>query len=167
MSLLLTLSRCHTLFWCSQCWLWTSRCRMGLVKITIFLGLVYVIHCAIWYHLYSLKNVKRPRRSVTFSIVVTLLKVTLFLECFSRFLSCRNGTKLCKGCHIENRTSFLKIFHSISMFSWFVVYFYFLWKVTVIRYFWKVTVNIWNKSIIIIIRVYLFHSNSKSRINVN
>ena len=110
---------------------------------------------------------KRPRRSVTFSIVVTLLKVTLFLEYFSRFLSCRNGTKLCKGCHIENRTSFLKTFHSISMFSWFVVYFYFLWKVTVIGYFWKVTVNIWNKSIIIIIRVYLFHSNSKSRINVN
>ena len=30
----------------------------------------------------------------------TLLKVTLLHGCFSRFLNCTNGTKLCKTSHI-------------------------------------------------------------------
>ena len=46
--------------------------------------------CAIWCHLYNLKNVKRyPWRSVTSSKV----KVTLVHGCFSPFLKCSNGTK--------------------------------------------------------------------------
>ena len=28
-SLLLTLSRFHTLFWCFHCWLWTNKCQLG------------------------------------------------------------------------------------------------------------------------------------------
>ena len=27
-SLLLTLNRFHTLFWCFQCWIWKSKCRL-------------------------------------------------------------------------------------------------------------------------------------------
>ena len=44
-----------------------------------------VVRCAIWYHLYNLKS----RNLKT----ATLLKLTLLHGCFSRFLSCRNGTK--------------------------------------------------------------------------
>ena len=40
--------------------------------------------CAIWYHLYNLKNVLKT---------ATLLKVTQLHGCFSRFLNCTNGTK--------------------------------------------------------------------------
>ena len=46
--------------------------------------------CAIWYHLYNLKNVKH----------VTLLKVTHLRGCFSRFLNCKYGTKSRKASHI-------------------------------------------------------------------
>ena len=31
-SLLITLNRFYTLFWCFYCWLWTSKCRLGLVS---------------------------------------------------------------------------------------------------------------------------------------
>ena len=46
--------------------------------------------CAIWYHLYHLKNIKRT----------TLLKITLLNGCFSRFLNCTNGTKSRKASHL-------------------------------------------------------------------
>ena len=39
------------------------------------------------------KGGKHPRRSVTFSKVAGLLKVTLLCACFSRFLNCAYGTK--------------------------------------------------------------------------
>ena len=72
---------------------------------------MYVMFCAIWYHLNNFKNVKNthevfllvklPWRSVTFSKVAgfslqpaTLRKVTLLHGCFSRFLNCANDTKL-------------------------------------------------------------------------
>ena len=55
---------------------------------------INVMRCAIWYHLYNLNNVKKhPWRSVNFRGVSTLLKLTLFHGCFSRFLNRRNGTK--------------------------------------------------------------------------
>ena len=44
--------------------------------------------CAIWYHLYNLKNVKNTRGEVS-----TLLKLTFLHGYFSRFLTCANGTK--------------------------------------------------------------------------
>ena len=46
--------------------------------------------CAIWYHLYHLKNIKRT----------TLLKITLLNGCFSRFLNCTNDTKSRKASHL-------------------------------------------------------------------
>ena len=49
---------------------------------------LYVMLCAIWYHLYNSKNVKNSK------------KVTLFHGCFSRFLNRTNGTKLHKASHI-------------------------------------------------------------------
>ena len=39
-------------------------------------------------------------KSVTFSQPATLLKVTLFDGCFSRFLNCANGTKSRKTSHM-------------------------------------------------------------------
>ena len=61
------------------------------------------MHCAIWYHLYNLKNVKlKP---------ATLLKLALLHVCFSRFLNCANGTKSRNAPHIRlknrNRLDFL------------------------------------------------------------
>ena len=32
--LLLTFNRCHTLFWCFHCWLWTSEYQLGLKEIS-------------------------------------------------------------------------------------------------------------------------------------
>ena len=55
---------------------------------------LFVMRCAIWYHLYNLKNKKKKQwRSVTFSKPTTLLKVTFLHGCFSYFLNCTNGTK--------------------------------------------------------------------------
>ena len=51
--------------------------------------------CAIWYHLYNLKNAKSTHGGVL--ILIKLLRVTLLHGCFSRFLNCTNGTKLLKG----------------------------------------------------------------------
>ena len=57
--------------------------------------------CAIWYHLYNLKNLKKhPLRSVTFSKPATLLKLTLLHGCFLRFLSSTNDTKSRKTSHM-------------------------------------------------------------------
>ena len=47
--------------------------------------------CAICYHLYNLKSVKKTHGGVL--LLVKLLKVTLLHGCFSRFLNCTNGTK--------------------------------------------------------------------------
>ena len=62
--------------------------------------------CAIWYHLYNLKNVKNIHggmsRSVRLQVeACILLKVTLLHGCFSRFLNCTNGTILRKASHIK------------------------------------------------------------------
>ena len=46
------------------------------------------------------KSEKHPCRSVTFSKVATLLKVTHLRGCFSRSLNCTNGNKSCKALHV-------------------------------------------------------------------
>ena len=55
------------------------------------------MRCAIWYHLYNLKNVKNTHGGVLLLVklqaLATLLKVTLLHGCFSCFLNCTNGTK--------------------------------------------------------------------------
>ena len=48
------------------------------------------MRCAIWYHLYNLKNVKNTHGGVT-----------LLHACFSRFLNCTSGTKSRNGSHIQ------------------------------------------------------------------
>ena len=49
--------------------------------------------CAICYHLYNLKDMKKhPWKDAPFSRV---LKVALLHACFSRFLNCTNGTESC------------------------------------------------------------------------
>ena len=50
--------------------------------------LMIVVRCAIWYHLYNLKNVKNTYGGVLLlvKLVADLLKVTLLHGCFSRFL---------------------------------------------------------------------------------
>ena len=60
--------------------------------------------CPIGYHLHNLKKCENHLwRNVTFSQVagfwLTLLKVEILHGCFSLFLNCTNGTKLCKASH--------------------------------------------------------------------
>ena len=54
--------------------------------------------CAIWYHLYNLKNVKNTHGGVL--LLVKLLKVTLLHGCFSLVFNCTNGTKSRNGSHM-------------------------------------------------------------------
>ena len=59
---------------------------------------LHVMRCAIWYHLYSLKNMKNIHGGVFLLAKLqaepaTLLKVTLIQGCFSCFSNCANGTK--------------------------------------------------------------------------
>ena len=69
--------RCFQIFLTDSC----SNIHMQNVKLPIQL----VVHCAIWYHLYNLKNEK----------------LKLLHGCFSRFLNCTNGTKSRKAPHLE------------------------------------------------------------------
>ena len=62
--------------------------------------------CAIWYHLYNLKNVKNTHRGVLLLVklqakFLTLLKLKLLHGCFSRFLNWANGTKSRKASHLN------------------------------------------------------------------
>ena len=56
-----------------------------------------VMRCAVWYHLYNLKNMKNTHGGVL--LLVKLLKACNFTKSntppwvFSRFLNCINGTK--------------------------------------------------------------------------
>ena len=61
-------------------------------------GPIFVMFCAIWYHLYNSKNVKNTHRRV---LLLVKLKVTLPHECFSCFLNCTKGTKSRSASHFE------------------------------------------------------------------
>ena len=64
-------------------------------------GMKYAVRCAIWYHLYNLKNVKNTYGGVlTLAEPATLLKLTLPHRCFSRFLNCTADTKSRNASHI-------------------------------------------------------------------
>ena len=53
----------------------------------------FVMRCAIWYHLYSLKNMKNTHGGVLILVrLQALLKSTLLHGYFSCFLNCTNGT---------------------------------------------------------------------------
>ena len=60
----------------------------------------YVLRCAIWYHLYNLKNEKNTHGGVLILKPATLLKLALLRGCFSRFLNYTNGTKSRDAPHI-------------------------------------------------------------------
>ena len=56
------------------------------------------MRCAIWDHLYNLKNVQKTHGGVLLLVKfqaksMQLYKLTLHHGCFSRFLKCTNGTK--------------------------------------------------------------------------
>ena len=79
--------------------------------------------CAIWYHLYNLKNVKNTHGGVLLLIKLqpkkraTLLKVTLLDVCFSRFLNCTNDTKSCNASHYRREVWKLKKKPSLQIFK--------------------------------------------------
>ena len=57
---------------------------------------IYVMRCAIWYHLYNfIKTWKTPMEECYF------LKVTFLHGCFSRFSYCTNGIKSRKTSHMD------------------------------------------------------------------
>ena len=56
------------------------------------------MRCAIFYHLYNLKNKK-----ITHGGVLLLVKLQAFLACFSRFLDCTNGTESPNASHIVSK----------------------------------------------------------------
>ena len=49
--------------------------------------------CAIWYHLYNLKNVKNTHGATILHVPASLLKLIILRGCFSCFLNCTNGTE--------------------------------------------------------------------------
>ena len=54
--------------------------------------------CAIWYHLYNLKNMRNTHGG---ELLLVKLQAPAFLhECFSRFLTYENDTKSRKASHI-------------------------------------------------------------------
>ena len=63
----------------------------------------YIMRCAIWYHLYNLKNAKNTHGGV-------LILVKLH-GCFSCFLNCTNATKSRNASHMQNHSTFFE-------FSW-------------------------------------------------
>ena len=63
---------------------------------------IIVIRCVIWYHLYSLKNVKDAHGGVLLLVKVRLLacnftKSNTHPWVFFMFLDCTNGTKSCNA----------------------------------------------------------------------
>ena len=61
-----------------------------------------MVCCAIWYHLYNFKNVKNTHGGVLILVKLqALLRLTLLHGCFSRFLNCTNGTKLCNASQLR------------------------------------------------------------------
>ena len=61
--------------------------------------------CGIWYHFHHLKNVENTHGGV----LLLVLKVTLRLGCFSRFLNCTNGTKLRNALQMAKAVSILGV----------------------------------------------------------
>ena len=60
------------------------------------------------------KREEHPWRSVNFSKVAALLRLTLFHGCFSRYLNSSNGTKSCNASQIVN-DSILPKFSNIDV----------------------------------------------------
>ena len=61
---------------------------------------IFVVRCAIWYHLYNLKNVKNIHGGVLILVKLQAEVALLHDGCFSRFLNCTNGTKARNASHL-------------------------------------------------------------------
>ena len=62
------------------------------------LSVLCLMRCAIWYHLYSLENVKNTHGGV---LILIKLGSWVFLQgYFLRFLNCTNGTKSRNAPHV-------------------------------------------------------------------
>ena len=73
-----------------------------------WLSSLYMMRCAIWYHLHNFKNVKNTHGGVLHLVKLQALacnstKSKLLHECFSRFWNCTNGTKARKASHIVKK----------------------------------------------------------------
>ena len=66
-------------------WLLIKLWAGGKWSKLLYLQGLYVVLCAIWYHLYNLKNVKISNREVLLLVPATLQKVTLLHGCFYVF----------------------------------------------------------------------------------
>ena len=69
----------------------------------IIFGYLNVIHCAIWYHLYNLKNVRNTHGGVL--ILVNFTKINTPPWVFFTFFKCTNGTKLRNAPHTSKKIS--------------------------------------------------------------
>ena len=94
-------------------YVWNSTIQYHYLEViaVILRFLSIVMFCAIWYHVYNLKNVKNIHGGVL--LLVTWLKLTLLHGCFSHFLNCTNGTKLRKASH-----TVLDFWNSFVMVKW-------------------------------------------------
>ena len=61
---------------------------------------IYVMFCAIWYHLYNLKNVKKTHGGV---LLLVKLQVKAKLLNVTHVLNCTNGTKSRNASHYKNK----------------------------------------------------------------
>ena len=90
---------------------WTWWCSNELITL-------YETLCAIWYHLYSLKNVKITHGGVLLLVKLQeSCKLAYKFGCFSRFV------KLYKWYQIAQRTTYI----SIPQYGTYIKLFYFLW----------------------------------------
>ena len=72
--------------------------RFENLSIRVLGSQLYVVCCAIWYHLYNFKNVKNTHGGVL--LLVNFTKSNTPSWVFSLFLNCTNGTKSCETSHI-------------------------------------------------------------------
>ena len=68
-----------------------------------------VMICAVWYHLYNLKNVKSTHGGVLLLVKFQTFKSNTPPWVFSRFLNCANGTKACNASHIRDNSPFVTL----------------------------------------------------------
>ena len=71
-----------------------------------------MIRCAIWYHLYNVRNVRNTHGGVLLLAKLLLVKVTFLYGCFSRFSNCTHyGTKPRKTSQIQGASIYLNNCH--------------------------------------------------------
>ena len=75
--------------------------------------------CAIWYYLYSLKNVKYTHRGV---LLLVKVKVTLLYGLFSRFLTCQYNLYFLITIIIEHLDKLRKYHHEFQLLQLFQSY---------------------------------------------